>query len=67
MNLSLIMAASRISDLVPTNFIGNLKLIKEAKKRNLDKIELHAIKDGEPIYRQFEFIEPHNKVLELIL
>ena len=50
--------------------IGSLlfeKLIKEAKKRNLDKIELHATKDGEPIYRQFGFIEPHDKVLELIL
>ena len=39
--------------------IGSLlfeKLIQEAKKRNLDKIELHATKDGEPIYRQFGFI-----------
>ncbi len=50
--------------------IGSLlceKLIKEAKKRNLDKIELHATKDGDPIYRQFGFIEPHDKVLELLL
>jgi GNAT superfamily N-acetyltransferase len=49
------------------NGIGSLllqKLIDEAKLRNLDRIELHATQDGEPIYRQFGFIEPHDIVLE---
>jgi len=52
------------------NGIGSLlfqKLIDEAKQRELDKIELHATKDGEPIYRQFGFVEPHDKALEIIL
>ena len=52
------------------NGIGSLlfqKLIEEAKQRKLDRIELHATKDGEPIYRKFGFIEPHNKVLEFRL
>ena len=47
--------------------IGSLlfqKLIDDAKQRNLDRIELHATQDGEPIYRRFGFIEPHDKVLE---
>jgi GNAT superfamily N-acetyltransferase len=43
------------------------KLIDEAKQINLDKIELHATKDGEPVYRQFGFDEPHDKALELRL
>ncbi|MFA6127742.1 MAG: GNAT family N-acetyltransferase [Bacteroidales bacterium] len=49
------------------NGIGTLlfqKLIDEAKQRNLDRIDLHATQDGEPIYRRFGFIEPHDKVLE---
>jgi len=52
------------------NGIGSLlfqKLIDEAKQRELDKIELHATKDGEPIYRQFGLVEPHDKALEIIL
>lgn len=52
------------------NGIGTLlfqKLIDEAKQRNLDRIDLHATLDGEPIYRRFGFIEPHDKVLEQIL
>ena len=52
------------------NGIGSLlfqKLIDEAKQKELDKIELHATNDGEPIYRQFGFIEPHDKALEIIL
>jgi len=43
------------------------KLIDEAKERKLDRIELHATKYGEPIYRKIRFIEPHFKVLEFIL
>jgi len=52
------------------NGIGSLlfqKLIEEAEQRNLDRIELHATKDGEPIYRKFGFSEPHDKILELKL
>jgi GNAT superfamily N-acetyltransferase len=52
------------------NGIGSLlfqKLIDEAKQKELDKIELHATNDGESIYRQFGFIEPHFKALEIIL
>jgi len=52
------------------NGIGSLlfqKLIDEAKQKELDKIELHATNDGEPIYRQFGFTEPHYKALEIIL
>ncbi len=52
------------------NGIGSLlfqKLIEEAKLRNLDRIDLHATSDGEPVYRKFGFTEPHDKVLELIL
>ncbi len=43
------------------------KLIEEARQRNADRIDLHATKDGEPIYRRFGFKEPHDKVLEFIL
>lgn len=52
------------------NGIGSLlvqKLIEEAKQRRLDRIELHATNDGEPIYRRFGFTEPHDKVLEFRL
>jgi len=52
------------------NGIGSMllqKLIDEAKNKNLDKIELHATQDGEHIYRQFGFKEPHDKVLEIVL
>jgi GNAT superfamily N-acetyltransferase len=52
------------------NGIGTLlfqKLIDEARSRNLDRIELHATKNGEPIYRQFGFTDPHDKVLEMII
>jgi len=50
--------------------IGSLlfqELIDEAKQRDLDKIELHATKDGEPVYRKYGFIEPHDKALEKTL
>jgi ribosomal protein S18 acetylase RimI-like enzyme len=49
------------------NGIGTLlfqKLIHEAKQRNLDRIDLHATEDGEPIYKRSGFTEPHDKVLE---
>jgi GNAT superfamily N-acetyltransferase len=52
------------------NGIGTIlikKLIEEAKQRNLDRIELHATEDSEPIYRRFGFTEPQDKVLELIV
>jgi ribosomal protein S18 acetylase RimI-like enzyme len=43
------------------------KLLEVAKQRHLDKIELHATKNGEPIYRRFGFTEPQDKVLELVV
>jgi GNAT superfamily N-acetyltransferase len=52
------------------NGIGSLlfqKLIDEAKLRDLDKIELYATRDGEPVYRKFGFTEPHDKAMEKIL
>jgi ribosomal protein S18 acetylase RimI-like enzyme len=52
------------------NGIGSIlfqKLMEEAKQKNLDKIELHATSDGEPIYKQFGLVKSHNKTLELIL
>jgi len=43
------------------------KLIDESGDLNLDKIELHATKEGELIYRQFGFVEPHDLALEKIM
>lgn len=43
------------------------KLIDEARALKLDKIELHATSDGEPVYRQFGFTEPADKAMELKL
>jgi hypothetical protein len=43
------------------------KLLDEASFLNLEKLELHATTDGEPVYRQFGFTEPHDKALEKIL
>lgn len=43
------------------------KLITEAMNLNLDKVELHATREGEPVYRKFGFKEPHDTALELIL
>jgi ribosomal protein S18 acetylase RimI-like enzyme len=43
------------------------KLIEEARRKNLDKIDLHASKEGESLYRRFGFTEPVNKALEMTL
>ena len=40
------------------------KLLDEANILGLDKVELHATNDGESVYRQFGFNEPHDKALE---
>lgn len=40
------------------------KLLGEANILGLDKVELHATNDGESVYRQFGFTEPHDKALE---
>src|SRR5512145_831447 len=37
------------------------RMIEESEQLNLNKIELHATNEGEPIYRQFGFKEPHDK------
>lgn len=42
------------------------KLLDEAVLSGLDKVELHATTDGDPVYRQFGFTEPHDKALEII-
>jgi predicted acetyltransferase len=43
------------------------RLIDESKQNGLDRLELHASEDGEPIYKQFGFREPKEKALEIIL
>jgi ribosomal protein S18 acetylase RimI-like enzyme len=43
------------------------KLLEEGKSRKLDKIELHATHDGEPLYRKFGFKEPDHKALEIFV
>ncbi|HNW57553.1 MAG TPA: GNAT family N-acetyltransferase [Bacteroidales bacterium] len=43
------------------------KLIEEGRLRKLSKIELHATREGEQVYRKIGFVEPHDKALEIIL
>jgi ribosomal protein S18 acetylase RimI-like enzyme len=43
------------------------KLLDEATLLGLEKVELHATNDGESVYRQFGFTEPHDKALEKII
>jgi len=43
------------------------KLIGEARRKNLDRVELRATSDGERVYRKIGFTEPHDKSMELSL
>lgn len=43
------------------------ELINEAKRLGISKISLHTSKDGEKLYRKFQFSEPQYPVLELVL
>ncbi len=43
------------------------ELINEAKRIGISKISLHTSKDGEKLYRKFQFSEPQYPVLELVL
>ncbi len=68
--ISLKKATEADIDVIRKNGIASLlflKLIEEAKQRNLDRVDLHATKDGEPLYRKFGFREPEYKVLEFVL
>lgn len=50
------------------NGLGSMifeKLIEYGKSVNIEKFELHATNDGEPIYRKYGFIPPHDVWLEL--
>jgi len=41
------------------------KLIEEAKRKKLDRIELRATAEGEPQYRKIGFTVPYDKSMEL--
>jgi hypothetical protein len=43
------------------------KLIDESRLLKLEKLELHATKEGESVYRQLGFTDPLDKPLEIIL
>lgn len=43
------------------------KLIEEGRERKLDRLELRATKEGEPVYRNIGFVEPHDLSMELDL
>ena len=43
------------------------RLIKEGERLNLSKIELHATKAGEAVYRKHGFNEPHEVFLEYLV
>lgn len=43
------------------------QLIDDARYLNLDRLDLHATREGEPVYRPFGFREPHDLVLEYVL
>jgi GNAT superfamily N-acetyltransferase len=43
------------------------KLITEGKQLGLNRLDLHATRKGEPIYRRFGFSEPHDLVMEKLI
>ena len=43
------------------------RLLEEAKLMGMTKVALHTSKDGEKLYRNFGFAEPHYPYLERII